>query len=52
VFGGDGRDHVGPFIGDDQPVDAIERAEGFGVEGADTPQPDYTECGHGTLRSF
>ena len=51
VFGGDCRDELGPLVGDHQTVDAVEPAEGVGVEGADAAQSDYAECGHGILRS-
>ena len=51
VFRGDCGDELRPLVGDHQTVDAVEPAEGVGVEGADAAQSDHAECGHGILRS-
>ena len=51
VFRGDGGDELWPLVGDHQAVDAVQAAEGVGVEGADAAQSDHAECGHGVLRS-
>ena len=52
VLGGDGLGDVGALVGDHQPVETVQAAEGFGVEGADAAQSDYAEGGHGILRSI
>ena len=52
VLGGDRLGDVGALVGDDESVETVEAAEGFGVEGADAAQSDYAEGGHGILRSF
>ena len=52
VLGGDGLGDVSALVGDHQPVDTVEAAEGFGVEGADAAQSDYAEGGHGILLSL
>ena len=52
VLGGDGLGDVAALVGDHQPVETRQAAEGFGVEGADAAQSDYAEGGHGILRSI